>query len=92
VPLDVHVIRLGRCLGLTRYVSPGWRMAADITASLRALDPEDPARYDFALCHVGMRDQCGFGRPFRDRRCPLRGFCRPGARTRRASPRPSGRR
>ena len=39
VPLDTHVIRLGRCLRLTRYVSPGWRMAADITASLRALDP-----------------------------------------------------
>ena len=32
VPLDTHVIRLGRCLRLTRYVSPGWRMAADITA------------------------------------------------------------
>jgi uncharacterized protein (TIGR02757 family) len=92
VPLDVHVIRLGRCLRLTRYVSPGWRMAADITASLRAMDPEDPVRYDFALCHVGMRDECGFGQPIRDGRCPLRGFCRPGARTRRASPRPSGRR
>ena len=35
VPLDTHVIRLGRCLRLTRYVSPGWKMAADITASLR---------------------------------------------------------
>jgi uncharacterized protein (TIGR02757 family) len=92
VPLDVHVIRLGRCLGLTRYTSPGWRMAADITASLRAMDPRDPARYDFALCHVGMRDQCGFRRPIKDERCPLRGFCRPRARTRRASHRPSGRR
>ena len=29
VPLDTHVIRLGRCLRLTRYVSPGWKMAAD---------------------------------------------------------------
>ena len=39
VPLDTHVIRLGRCLRLTRYTSPGWKMAADITASLRAIDP-----------------------------------------------------
>ena len=31
VPLDTHVIRLGRCLRLTRYTSPGWRMAAEIT-------------------------------------------------------------
>lgn len=89
VPLDVHVIRLGRCLGLTRYASPGWRMAAEITASLRRLDREDPVRYDFALCHVGMRDQCGLGRAFRDSRCPLRGFCRPAPRRRPASPRPS---
>jgi uncharacterized protein (TIGR02757 family) len=92
VPLDVHVIRLGRCLRLTRYTSPGWRMASDITASLRQMDPADPARYDFALCHVGMRDQCGFRRPVRDANCPLRGFCRPAARTPRASRPPSARR
>jgi uncharacterized protein (TIGR02757 family) len=92
VPLDVHVVRLGQCLGLTGYRSPGWRMASDITASLRRLEPADPVRYDFALCHVGMRDQCGFNRPFADSLCPLRGWCRPRQRTRRASPRPSGRR
>ena len=92
VPLDVHVIRVGRCLGLTRLLSPGWRMASEITASLREIDPDDPVRYDFALCHVGMSDQCGFRRPFADSRCPLRGWCRPGRRRRRASGPPSGRR
>ena len=44
VPLDTHVIRVGRCLRLTRLTSPGWRMAADITRSLRALDPRDPVQ------------------------------------------------
>ena len=39
VPLDTHIVRIGRCLRLTRYTAPGWRMAADITASLRLLDP-----------------------------------------------------
>ncbi|MEW6321342.1 MAG: TIGR02757 family protein [Acidobacteriota bacterium] len=77
VPLDTHVIRVGRCLGLTRYASPGWRMAADITSSLRALDAADPVRYDFALCHVGMMGACGFGRPRGDAHCPLKGACRP---------------
>jgi uncharacterized protein (TIGR02757 family) len=80
VPLDTHVIRLGRCLRLTRYVSPGWRMAADITAALRRLDPIDPIRFDFALCHVGMMGACGFGRKQGDTQCPLRGLCRPRAR------------
>jgi len=77
VPLDTHVIRLGRCLRLTRYVSPGWRMAADITASLRQIDPRDPVRFDFSLCHVGMMNACGFGRRQGDAQCPLKGFCRP---------------
>ena len=77
VPLDTHVIRVGRCLRLTRYISPGWRMAAEITASLRALDPNDPVRYDFSLCHLGMMNACGFGRAQRDGQCPLKGVCRP---------------
>jgi len=74
VPLDTHVIRLGRCLRLTRYTSPGWKMAAEITASLRKLNPMDPVRYDFSLCHVGMMNACGFNRPQRDSQCPLRGI------------------
>jgi uncharacterized protein (TIGR02757 family) len=78
VPLDTHVIRLGRCLRLTRRVSPGWKMAADITAALRALEPADPVKYDFSLCHVGMMNACGFGRKQGDSQCPLRGLCHPG--------------
>jgi uncharacterized protein (TIGR02757 family) len=77
VPLDTHVIRLGRCLRLTKYTSPGWKMAAEITASLRSLDPNDPVRYDFSLCHIGMMKACGYGTSQRDSQCPLRGVCRP---------------
>ena len=77
VPLDTHVIRLGQCLRLTRYKSPGWKMAAEITASLRAIDPGDPVRFDFSLCHLGMMNACGFGRPQKDTQCPLKGVCRP---------------
>ena len=92
VPLDTHVIRLGHCLRLTRYTSPGWKMAAEITASLRALEPRDPVRYDFSLCHVGMMNACGFNRPQKDSQCPLRGICRPVVRKARPSARPSARR
>ncbi len=92
VPLDTHVIRVGRCLQLTRYQSPGWKMASDITASLAKLDPGDPTRYDFSLCHLGMMNACGFSRAQADSQCPLRGVCRPRARTRRRSRRSSARR
>lgn len=81
VPLDTHVIRLGRCLRLTRYTSPGWRMAVDITTSLRAIDPVDPVRFDFSLCHIGMMNACGYGRRQGDTQCPLTGFCRPRIRS-----------
>jgi uncharacterized protein (TIGR02757 family) len=89
VPLDTHVIRLGQCLRLTRYTSPGWRMAAEITSSLRRLDAGDPVKYDFSLCHVGMMNACGFGRRQGDSQCPLKGLCHPrrrGASRARSSP------
>ena len=92
VPLDTHVIRVGRCLGLTRYTSPGWAMAREITSSLAAIDPGDPVKYDYSLCHLGMMNACGFSRPQGDAHCPLRGACRPRVRTRRRSPRSSARR
>jgi uncharacterized protein (TIGR02757 family) len=84
VPLDTHVIRVGRCLRLTTYTSPGWPMARDITASLRTIDPIDPVKYDFSVCHLGMMNACGFSRPQADSQCPLRGVCRPRQRSRKA--------
>jgi hypothetical protein len=52
-------------------------MAADVTATLRRLDPVDPVKYDFALCHTRMRGDC---LDRRDARvcpgCQLRPVCR----------------
>src|SRR5262249_37060453 len=92
VPLDTHVIRVGRCLRLTAFASPGWRMARDITVSLRQLDAADPVKYDFSLCPLGMMNACGFSRAQADSQCPLRGACRPRGRRSPSSPRPSARR
>ncbi|MBI4483475.1 MAG: TIGR02757 family protein [Acidobacteria bacterium] len=59
VPLDVHVYRVSRALGLTRLKSPGWKMALQITRSLKRFDPEDPVKYDFSLCRLGMlKESC----------------------------------
>jgi uncharacterized protein (TIGR02757 family) len=77
VPVDTHVENMSRAIGLTRRRSRTWRMAEEITARLRALDPADPVKYDFALCHTRMSGEC------RDRRvtavcapCGLRTVCR----------------
>jgi uncharacterized protein (TIGR02757 family) len=76
VPLDTHVHRVARCLGLTGRADASWRTAAEITAALRALDPEDPVRFDFALCHLGMSGACPARRdPARCAACPLAAAC-----------------
>lgn len=58
VPVDTHILRIGQNLGLTSRTDASLRTAEEITASLRALDPEDPVRYDFALCHLGVSRAC----------------------------------
>jgi uncharacterized protein (TIGR02757 family) len=82
IPLDTHIARMGRQLGLTRARTEGWRMAEEITASLRRLDPSDPVRYDFALCHFGMSGACPVKvSPENCRRCPLKSECAVGRRS-----------
>ena len=77
MPVDTHVEHMARALGLTRRRSRSWKMAEEITANLRALDPEDPVKYDFSLCHKRMSGDC------LDRRdavvcapCALQAVCR----------------
>lgn len=54
IPLDAHIFAIARRVRLTRYRTPGWRMAVDITARLRRLDPADPVKYDFAFHRMGL--------------------------------------
>jgi uncharacterized protein (TIGR02757 family) len=58
VPLDAHVFRFARALGLTARSAPDLEAARQVTAALRALDAEDPVRFDFNLCHLGMEEGC----------------------------------
>ncbi|MBC7172411.1 MAG: DUF2400 family protein, partial [Polyangiaceae bacterium] len=58
VPLDTHVHRIARNLGLTERNDASWRTAEEVTAALRELDPDDPVKYDFALCHHGVSREC----------------------------------
>jgi len=58
IPLDTHIARISRCLGFTERKSQGWKMALEITEALKRFDPEDPLKYDFALCHHGISGVC----------------------------------
>ena len=58
IPLDTHIARIGRKLGFTQRTTQDWKMAVEITDSLRAFDPNDPVKYDFALCTMGKLIAC----------------------------------
>jgi len=58
MPLDTHIARISKCLGFTNRKSQDWKMAVEITEALKKLDPEDPLKYDFALCHQGISGVC----------------------------------
>jgi uncharacterized protein (TIGR02757 family) len=53
MPLDVHVARQSRRLGLLTRKSNDWKAVKELTDVFRLLDPDDPVRYDFALFGVG---------------------------------------
>ncbi len=58
IPLDTHVARICRLIGLTKRKSPGWSMAVEITGNLKKLDLHDPVKYDFAISRLGILDKC----------------------------------
>jgi uncharacterized protein (TIGR02757 family) len=77
VPVDTHIHKLARNLGLTARATLSWQTAEEITSALRRLDPEDPAKYDFALCHLGMLQRCPSRRDaVRCEGCGIKRVCR----------------
>ena len=54
IPLDVHVGRISRELGLLQRKSNDRTTVEELTSKLRELDSYDPVRYDFALFGYGV--------------------------------------
>lgn len=77
IPVDTHLYKLSRNLAFTERRSLTWDTTEEITAALRKLDPEDPARYDFPLCHLGMLQRCPSRRDAaRCEGCGIQSVCR----------------
>lgn len=55
IPVDTHVARVCKKMKLTARKNVSWKMAEEITENLKKFDAEDPVKYDFAICHIGMR-------------------------------------
>jgi uncharacterized protein (TIGR02757 family) len=56
-PCDVHVERVARRLGLITRKGMDWQTAEELTDQLRAFDPSDPVKYDYALFGLGIEEK-----------------------------------
>jgi len=55
IPLDVHVARTAKKLGLLERKSNDKKAVIELTEKLREFNPEDPIKYDFALFGMGIQ-------------------------------------
>ncbi len=58
IPLDQHVFWIAYHLGLTGRRTRSWATVEEVTEALRGVDPSDPVKYDFVLCHTGISGDC----------------------------------
>lgn len=56
IPYDVHVARQAKKYGLVSRKSNDWKTVNQLTETLKLLNPNDPARYDYALFGIGALD------------------------------------
>lgn len=57
-PLDLHVERTARKLGLLKRDKADWNAALELTENLCLLDANDPVKYDFALFGISIEEKC----------------------------------
>lgn len=53
-PIDLHVARVAKRFQLLKRSQTDWLAAVELTDYLKKLDPDDPAKYDFALFGLGV--------------------------------------
>ena len=56
-PLDLHVARVARRFGLISRKQSDWETAMQLTHALRAMDKDDPVKFDFALFGLGAAEK-----------------------------------
>ena len=76
VPVDVHIGRLSRLLGLHNRKTADLKTALEITTGLRAICPQDPVKYDFALCRIGIVENCSGKKNAYCPECELAKLCK----------------
>jgi len=56
MPVDTHIYRISRLMGFVKRSSADMKFALELTSFLKQFDSDDPVKYDFALCHIGIEE------------------------------------
>ena len=56
IPLDVHVARISREMGLLTRNANDFKAVIELTENLKKFDPQDPVKYDFAMFGYGVNE------------------------------------
>ena len=56
IPLDVHVARISRQIGLLKRSSNDFKAVLELSNNLKQFDSNDPIKYDFALFGYGVNN------------------------------------
>jgi uncharacterized protein (TIGR02757 family) len=75
VPVDVHMGRLCKILGLYKRKVISLQAAIEITESFAEIEPDDPVKYDFALSRIGIVEDCNGRYKNGCELCELAKFC-----------------
>ena len=54
IPLDVHVARISREMGLLTRKQNDFKAVLELTENLKKFDADDPSKYDFAMFGLGV--------------------------------------
>ena len=57
IPLDVHVARISREMGLLTRNANDFKAVIELTNNLKQFDPADPSKYDFAMFGYGVNEK-----------------------------------
>lgn len=54
IPIDVHVARVSREMGLLNRNSNDFKAVLELSENLKKIDPQDPVKFDFAMFGLGI--------------------------------------
>lgn len=75
VPVDVHMARLCRILGMYDRKTVSLKTAIEITEGFARIEKDDPVKYDFSLSRIGIVENCTGKINGKCKQCQLYGYC-----------------